>query len=76
MGRKPKLSAETKVYICNQYLDRKKSSIELSKEYHVSNTTVRDWASKYQAQGAVLSILSYITRHIQKSSNNRWLKLI
>lgn len=52
MGRKPKLSAETKVYICNQYLDRKKSSIELSKEYHVSNTTVRDWASKYQAQGA------------------------
>lgn len=52
MGRKPKFSAETKVYICEQYLDGKKSSKELSREYHVGDNLIRRWMNWYQSNGA------------------------
>lgn len=52
MGRKPKFSAETKVYICEQYLDGKKSSKELSREYHVGDNLIRRWVNWYQSKGA------------------------
>lgn len=52
MGRKPKLSVETKVSVCKQYLDEKKGAIELSYEYDINASTIYSWVNKYQSIGA------------------------
>ena len=52
MGRKPKLSVETKVSVCKQYLDGKKGAIELSYEYDIDASTIYSWVNKYQSIGA------------------------
>lgn len=52
MGRKPKLSVETKVSVCKQYLDGKKGAIELSYEYDINASTIYSWVNKYQSIGA------------------------
>ena len=51
MGRKPKLSVETKVSVCKQYLDGKKGAIELSYEYDIDASTIYSWVNKYQSIG-------------------------
>jgi transposase-like protein len=51
MGRKPKLSVETKVSVCKQYLDGKKGAIELSYEYDINASTIYSWVNKYQSIG-------------------------
>ena len=52
MGRNPKLSAEQKVTICEQYLNGKKSAKELSQEFNVNNEQIRVWIKMYQSKGA------------------------
>lgn len=52
MGRKPKISAEEKVYICEQYLNGK-SSMSLSQAYGINNCTVHQWIHQYQKYGAI-----------------------
>lgn len=51
MGRKPKLSVEQKVNICEQYLSGKKSISELSNEFNVGATIIRKWIKQFQKSG-------------------------
>ncbi|MEJ8738559.1 transposase, partial [Erysipelotrichaceae bacterium HCN-30851] len=51
MGRKPKLSIEEKVYICEQYLNRKKSVRELTNDFNVGTNAIRIWIKMYQSLG-------------------------
>lgn len=52
MGRKPKLPAETKVCICEQYLRGNKSLIQLAHEFKLGKTTVHSWIKMYKSKGA------------------------
>ena len=52
MGRKPKLSVEQKINICEQYLNGKKSLRKLADDVGVSDVAVRKWILKYQTFGA------------------------
>lgn len=66
MGRKPKISAEEKVTICEQYLSGKKSKIQLASENEIAVETVRIWINQYQKLGS--SIFQ------QKAHNNNYTK--
>ena len=52
MGRKPKISVEEKVLICEQYLNGTKSKQILSKESGISVETIRRWINQYQEHGS------------------------
>ena len=52
MGRKPKLPAETKVCICEQYLSGNKSLMQLAHEFKLGKTTVHSWIKMYESKGA------------------------
>lgn len=52
MGRKPKISVEEKVSICEQYLSRTKSLVRLAKDNGVCIETIRTWIHKYQEYGS------------------------
>lgn len=54
MGRKPKLSVEEKVNVCEQYLNGKKSVRELSVEFGIHESSIKFWIRKYQTSGSFL----------------------
>ena len=61
MGRKPKLSVEQKINICEQYLNGKKSLRKLADDVGVSDVAVRKWILKYTSDcnRVLFSILSH-----------------
>ncbi len=54
MGRKPKISVEQKVHICEQYLKGNKSIRELACDYSINNKTIKRWINQYQTLGPVI----------------------
>ena len=52
MGRKPKLSTEQKVNICEQYLNGEKSASDLAHDFDINDITIRKWSKKYQSLGS------------------------
>ena len=54
MGRKCKYTKEQKVKACEDYLDRKKSAIQISQGLYMGksgDSTVRRWVKQYQSMG-------------------------
>ena len=66
MGRKPKISVEEKVFICEQYLNGIKSKGRLSNESGISVETIRRWINQYREHGTIV--------FQQKAHNRRYTK--
>ncbi len=52
MGRKPKISVEEKVFICEQYLNGIKSLGRLAKDNGINTETIRRWINQYREYGS------------------------
>ena len=48
MGRKPKISVEEKIFICEQYLNGIKSLGKLAKDNGINTETIRRWINRYR----------------------------
>lgn len=53
MGRKSKVSSEIKILSVKQYLSNNKSILEISKQYLVSEASVRFWVRKFKTFGEI-----------------------
>ena len=52
MGRKPKISVEEKIFICEQYLNGIKSLGRLAKYNGINTETIRRWINQYREYGS------------------------
>lgn len=52
MGRKPKISVEEKIFICEQYLNGIKSLGRLAKDNGINTETIRRWINQYREYGS------------------------
>ena len=52
MGRKEKVSAETKLLVVQEYLSGSKGAAQISYELQISDESFRMWLIKYETQGA------------------------
>ena len=52
MGRKPKISVEEKIFICEQYLNGIKSLERLAKDNGINTETIRRWLNQYREYGS------------------------